>query len=49
MKRDWRKARHARVLDGRGNPTHVRLVVREHGRVAMESRSGANQTVAIIA
>ncbi len=49
MKRDWRKARHPRALDGRANPTRVRLVVGEHERVAMESRSRANQTVAITA
>jgi len=49
MKRDRRKARHPRVLDGRGNPTHVRLVVGEHDRVAMQSRSRTNQTVAITA
>ena len=49
MIHDWRKARHPRVLDGAGNPTHVRLVVGEHDRVSMESRSRANQTVAIAA
>ena len=36
MKRDWRKAKHPRVLGGRGNPTYVRLVVGEHDRLAME-------------
>jgi hypothetical protein len=36
MKRDWRKARNPRVLDGAGNPTHVRVVVGEHDRVSME-------------
>jgi hypothetical protein len=49
MSRDWRKARYPHVLDGRGYPTHVRLVIGEHDRVAMELRSRANPKGAITA
>jgi hypothetical protein len=48
MTRDCRETRCRRVLDGRRNARRVRLDVGGRDQLALELRSRANQTVAII-